>query len=168
MQRIHMVPFSLLFSAFRPSIPLLLQLFKVMMNILLKLQHTLGRKGMRNCLPLPRMFRAIPRVEQTASYRHESIIVLAFQEPVAVTVDLWDSVRICDTDVMRLQANKFSVLLVCFMNGEIAFPEPALVQEPKICPGGWEWRWNVANLPVADVREDVEDYREEEYGVRRK
>lgn len=76
-ERIHMIPFSLLLSALRPSIPLLLQLFKVMMNILLKLQHTLGRKGVRYRLSLSRMFRTIPRVEQTTPDRHEGVVVLA-------------------------------------------------------------------------------------------
>lgn len=44
-----------------------------------------------------------------------------------MTVDLRNSVRIRNTDMMWLKANELSVFLVCFMNSEITFPAPTLV-----------------------------------------
>jgi len=122
---------------------------------------------MGHSLALPGVFGTVPSVEQATPDRNEGIIVLALQESVTVAINQWDSVRICDTDVVWLKTNKLAILLVCFVDSEEAFALTALPQEPEVRPRGGEGCRDVANLPVAEVREQVVEDRKEEDRVRR-
>lgn len=136
-----------------------------MMNILFKLPHTLRRKRMRHRLPLARMFRTIPRIEQSPSNTHKGIIILAFQEPIAVAVDLWNGICVRDANVVRLDAHEFAVFGVCGVHGEKALSAAALGEQPEVCEGRGEWGGDGADLPVAEVGEEVVEDGEEEEGV---
>jgi hypothetical protein len=152
-QSIHLVPFALLLVC--PDIPLLLQLLQVVMNILFELSHALCRKGMRDCLPLARMFRPIPRIEQTSSNTHKRVIVFALEEAVTVPIYLRDSIGVGNTDVVRLNAHELPVFGMCVMNGKETFAATALSEKPEICEGSREGRGDGTYLPVSDIRQKI-------------
>jgi hypothetical protein len=165
MQSVHLIPIPLFLI--RPNVPLPLQLLQIMMNILFKLTHTLRRERMRHCLPLPRMFRAVPRVEQPAPDAHKRVVVLALEEPVAVPVDMRDRICVRNANVVRLDAHQLAVLRVCGVHCEVPLALPALREQPEVGPRGGEGRGDVADLPVSDVWEEVVEDGEEEERVRR-
>lgn len=81
------------------------------------------------------MLRAISRVEQAATNRHEGVIIVAFQEPVAVAVDDRDGVRVGDGHVIRLDAYELPKFFMGFVDGGVALALSALKQEPEVCEG---------------------------------
>jgi hypothetical protein len=149
MQSVHLVPIALLLI--RSDVPLFLQLFQVVVDVLFELSHALCRKGMRHRLPLPRMFRAVPCVEQSPTNAHKRIVVLALEEAVSVAIYLRDSVRIRNTNVVWLDAHELAVFGVGGVNSEEAFPLTTLCEEPEVCECGREGRGYGADLPIADV-----------------
>jgi hypothetical protein len=76
MQGIHAVelPFGNRSSAL---VPLLLELLKVVVDILFKLADGFSREGMRDSFAFPRMFSAVTRIEKAAADRDEGVVVLA-------------------------------------------------------------------------------------------
>lgn len=149
MQSVHLVPVSLLLV--RSYVPLLLQFFQVVVDVLLKLPHTLRRESMRHSLPLPRMLRTIPCVEQPPSDAHKRIVVLALQEAIAVAVDLRYGVCVRNANVMWLYAHELAVLCVRFVDCEVTFALATLYQEPEIRPCGRKGSRDIADLLVPDV-----------------
>jgi hypothetical protein len=127
-QCVHLVPTTLFLI--RSYIPLPLQHFKITMNILFELPHTLRTKRMRNRLSLPRMLRSIPRIKQSSLDADKSVIILAFQKPIPMAVDLRYSICIRYTNVMRLQPHQLAVLGVCVVNRQVPLAGAALIQKP--------------------------------------
>jgi hypothetical protein len=152
-QSVHLEPFTLLFI--RPNVPLFLQLLEVMMNVLFKLTNALCRKGMRDCLPLARMFGPIPCVEQATSDTHKRIIVLALEEAVAMPIDLRDGIGVGNANMVGLNAHELPVFGVRVMNSEVALAATTLSEKPEVCKGSGEGRGDGADLPVADIRKQV-------------
>lgn len=143
-----------------------MQFLQVVVDVLFELQHTFGRKGVGDRLPLPGVLGTIPSVEQASPNGYESVIVLALQEAVAMAVDLGNGVCISNADMVRLNTDKLSKLFVCFVNGKEALPAAALVKQPEIGPSGWEWRRYVADLPVTKIWEKIEENRQKKDGIR--
>lgn len=87
------------------------------------------------------MFRPIPCIEQPSTNAHKSIIVLALEKAVTMSVDLGDRIGIRDADMMRLNSHKFAVFGVCGVDGEEALPLTALREEPEVreCGSGRAW-----------------------------
>lgn len=107
MQSIHLIPVALLLI--RPDIPLLLQFFQVVVDVLLKLSNTLCRKCMAHSLPLPGVFCTVSRIEQPSTNAHESIVVLTLEEPIAMPVNVWYRIGVGDTNMVWLYAYQLSV-----------------------------------------------------------
>lgn len=63
---------------------------------------------MRNNLPLPSMFRPIPRIEQPSPDTDESVVEIRLDEARPVTIDDGDGFVIGDGDVIRCDAEEFA------------------------------------------------------------
>ena len=100
---------------------------------------------MRNSLSLSRVFCSVPGIEQTSLYADESIIVFALEETSTVAIDDGDGSRVCDGNVVGLDADEFAVGLVGLVYGEVASSSAALVHEPEIGEGCWEGRGHIAD-----------------------
>lgn len=88
------------------------------------------RKHMRDNLPLSRVFRSIPRVEQTPSDTDKRIVKLGLEESVSVAVNLVDSGMVRNGDVIRRDSNELAVLLVLVMNDFVSVAPSCLTGEP--------------------------------------
>ena len=73
-----------------------------------------------------------------------------------MAVDNGDRIRVCDWDLVRLDADEFAVFCVCIVDGHITTTEAALVQIPEVGELGEERSRDILNGPVAHVREDEE------------
>lgn len=85
---------------------------------------------MRDNLPLSRVFRSIPRVEQTPSDTDKRIVKLGLEESVSVAVNLVDSGMVRNGDVIRRDSNELAVLLVLVMNDFVSVAPSCLTGEP--------------------------------------
>lgn len=119
------------------------------MHVLLELSNALCAKSMRDGLSLPCMFCSVPCVEQAAGNADKGVIILAFEEASTVAIDDGDGSRVCDGDMMRLDADEFAVSLVCFVYGEVSSASAALVHEPEVGEGCWKGCGNITDGPVA-------------------
>jgi hypothetical protein len=113
------------------------------------------------------MLGPIARVEEAAAYRDKGVVVLALQETIAVSVDLGDSIGVGNTDVVWLDANEHAVLLVRLVDGQIALPLAGLPEQPEVGPRGREGGRDVADAPIAEVRQQVVEHGEQEHRVGR-
>ncbi len=52
-----------------------------------------------------------------------------------MTVDYWNSIRVCNADMIRLYADQRAVLLMCFIDSEVTASTTALVEEPEVAEG---------------------------------
>jgi hypothetical protein len=163
-QRVHLVPTSLLRGGAR--VPLLLQLFKVVVDVLLELADRLCRKGVRDGLALTCVLGAIARVEEAAADRDKGVVVLALEEAIAVAVDLRNGICVGNTDVVWLDANQDAVLLVRLVDGQVALPLARLPEQPEVRPRSREGCGDVADAPIAEVWQQVIEDRKQEHRVR--
>jgi hypothetical protein len=73
-----------------------------------------------------------------------------------------NSIRICNADVIGLYPDQCSILLVRSIDREISLALSALEEQPKVGKGSSEWAWDIADLPITQVWEDVvEDWNKE-------
>lgn len=111
------------------------------------------------------MFRTVPCIKQSPPNTHKRIVILAFQETIAVAVDLWNGVCVRDANVVRLDAHEFAVFGVRGVHGEEALSLAALGEQPEVCEGRGEGPGDGPDLPVAEVGEEVVEDGEEDEGV---
>ena len=83
-----------------------------------------------------------------------------------MAVNNGDRIRVCDRNLVRLDANEFAVLCVCIVDGHVTTAETALVQIPEVGELGEERTGDILNGPVAHVREDEEQQRQGQQGPR--
>ena len=154
-----------------------------MMDVLLELADGLGGEGMGHCLAFASVFGSVTCVEETAFDGDKGVVVFAdctsginsigtilrrnavlpFQKPIAMTVDLLDSICIRNRDMVRLYPNQFPILLMCSIHRQEPRSFPALPKKPEVGKLSWEWSWNAADGPVAYIwKEVVEDWEEDE------
>lgn len=76
-----------------------------------------------------------------------------------MAVDLGDGIGIRDTDVVGLNTDELSKLLMRFVDSEEAFPTATLVKKPEVGPSGGKGCRDVANSPVTKVGKQVEEDR---------
>lgn len=110
---------------------------------------------MTDDLPLSRMFRPIPRIEQSPPNTNKRIIKLGLQEPIAVPVNLWNSLIIRNRDMVRCDPDECAVLLVLRVDDLVAVSVSCLTGEPEFGEGGWEGSWVFAEaVGVEDEWDD--------------
>lgn len=114
------------------AVPLPDQVRQVAADVLLELADAAGAEGVRDHLALARVLVPVPRVEEAALDGDEGVVVLRFQEAVAVPVDDGDGVGRGDGNVVRLDAHEGAVFLVGAVDGEVAAAESGLVEEPEV------------------------------------
>ena len=92
------------------------------------------------------MFRPVTGVEKATANRHKGIIVLSdgsvsgtrwqtwrhlrLEKAVAVAVYDRNNVRVCDTDMIWLDSDHCSILLMRFVDCNVSFAHSTLIQEP--------------------------------------
>ena len=52
-----------------------------------------------------------------------------------MTVDYWNSIRVCNADMIRLYADQRAILLVRLVDSEVTASKPALIEEPEVAEG---------------------------------
>ena len=52
-----------------------------------------------------------------------------------MTVDDWNSIRVCHADMIRLYADQRAILLMRFIDREVTASKTALVEEPEVAEG---------------------------------
>jgi len=76
------------------------------------------------------VFFTVSRIEQPSTNAHESIVVLALEESIAMPVDLWYRIGVGNTNMVWLNAHQLSVLGVRSVDCEEALPLTALSDQP--------------------------------------
>jgi len=106
---------------------------EVVVHVDFELADGFRAECMRDSLALACMLGTIAGVEQTALDRDKCIIVLAgfvslfaatdllfvcspLQEAIAMTIDVWNRIGIGDRDMMWLDPDQLTVLLVCLID----------------------------------------------------
>lgn len=69
--------------------------------------------------------------------------LIRFEETSAVTVDDWDSIRVRNGNLVRLDSDQFAVLCVGLVDGHVSAAKTALVQIPEIGELGQERSGNI-------------------------
>lgn len=116
---------------------------------------TYHRKHMADNLPLPRVLRPVPRVEQSPPNTDERIVKLGLQESIAVAVNLGDSRRVRNGDMIRCDPDEFPVTLVLCVDDLVSVPAACLTRDPEFGEGGGQRAWVFAEAVwVEDERDD--------------
>ena len=113
------------------------------------------RKHMADNLPLPSVLRPIPRVKQSPPNTDERIVKLGLQESIAVAVDLSDSGRIRNGDMIRCDPDEFPVTLVLCVDDLVSVAAACLTGEPEFGEGGGQGaRVFAETVGVEDKRDE--------------
>lgn len=106
------------------------------MHVDFELKDALGGEGMRDRLSLSCMFRSVSGIEETSFDGDEHIVEitarqiscgtsrnsedLRLQEAIPVTVDVLNCRLVCHADMIRLNPDELSILLVCRVNAQVS------------------------------------------------
>ncbi|CAG8505958.1 6179_t:CDS:2, partial [Scutellospora calospora] len=131
-------------------VPLCRQHLKVVVHVLFELADALGAECVRNGLALAdhagwrRRHRSSP-CSMMISLRRESLedIDIRFKETSSMAIDYGDRIRVCDRDLVRLDADEFAVLRVGIVDSQITAAAATLVQVPEVGELGEEWTGDI-------------------------
>lgn len=82
------------------------------MNILFKLAHVFGAECVGYGFSLPCVLCSVAGIEETALDGDESVVVIRFQESRPMSIDYRYRFRVCNTDMVRLNAQELAILVV--------------------------------------------------------
>lgn len=82
-----------------------------------------------------------------------------------MSVDGLDGRIVCNRDVVWLDANYCSVLLMSCMHGSISSSSTTLIQQPEVGELCWEWSGDGEIARFREVRDEVEEDDESNCGV---
>lgn len=80
-------------------------------------------------------------------------------------VDRLDGRVVCNRDVVWLDADYCSVLLMSCMHGGISSSSTALVQQPEVGELGWEWSRDGEIAWLGEIRDEIVEENENNCGV---
>lgn len=80
---------------------------------------------------------------------------IRLQETITVTVDGLESTIICHGDVIRLNPDQRSVLLMCLINNQISTTSTGLIEQPEIGELGKEWTRNIKPMGLGQIGNNV-------------
>jgi thioredoxin-related protein len=86
--------------------------------------------------------------------------MLPLQKPVAVTVNELDCFRICNGDVIWLDANHSSQSFMSIIDCFVTTTSPTLVHQPQVGEGSWERCGYVPETPFSKIWKKIVEERE--------
>ena len=193
MQAVHIDIFGPgLRSSIRPAVPLLDQLFEIVLHVGFELCDALDAECVGDGLAFAGVLGAITGIEEAALDGDEGVVIFTgfdgrglarassgsgmtrdegvpLQPTSTMAVDDTNGFWVRDGDVIGLYSHEWAIFLVGFVDSEEAAPSSALVEEPEVAEGCELGAWDVSNRIVAEVGEEVvEDWEEEESPRREK